>query len=154
MLLGAAVRLKKSSVDTTEIVQARRVLAELQAEGARLNTQAVSLEKSALFLQQSLPAKQQQAAQLLEVLRESCSDEIMLKRISFVADGEVELQGWGLTAQGIQKFKLQLQDKLRNFVLSDEAKPIRREEGWHKLPGYGFEVRLKADASLPARKCP
>lgn len=135
---------KRSAEDTARVVEAGQGLAQRESERSRLDARNADLEKQIRFLRHTLPANRRQAAELLDILTECRSEEIILQHIDFAAGETVEIKGWGLTPHGIQAFKIDLQEKLSHLALVGEAKPIRGEKGWESLDGYAFEIRLEA----------
>ncbi len=142
MLAGATAYLQSQEHAAARQLQARRTLAAKQGEADVLRRRLGELDKSAEFMQKSLPQRQRLIPDLLTALEASCPQEVTIRRLAENAKGEIVLTGWGSSAQEIQAFKIDLQSRLAGLAVTEGMQPVRQERGWRSLPGYVFELRL------------
>jgi hypothetical protein len=125
-----------------EQLRSQRAISARREQLRTLRRQWSDVNASVEFLRTTLPNRQQLISDLLGALESACPEEITIHRLAETPAGEVLLSGWGLSAQGVQAFKIELQSRLPDFVVSDGAQPIRSKRGWRSLDGYAFELRL------------
>jgi hypothetical protein len=142
VLLGAGALLGIGRRKRDEILQAGDRLAGVRREVGALATRTGEQRGRMVFLARTLPERQGLTPDLLASLEGNQSEDVLIQSIAEKPDGAVELQGWSISLQGIQAFKIGLQGGLSDWRVVDSGKPVRQERGWGGLPGYAFEVTL------------
>ncbi len=145
LLVVAGVGSRMGRLGRDAVIRAGDEAAALRNQVSALEAELGRERTCVEFLERTLPARQALVPSLLQSLEAGWSDEVVIRRIDERPDGRIEIGAWGLTPEGIQAFRIELQRHLRGWRLVDAGKPVRKESGWGNLPGYGFEVTLVAE---------